>query len=94
MLLVSFPSKHFSSISGNSVSGYSLSFFFNKFGENFASMPLSAKTNRRIFFGKNNLLSSRSKKKKKHDILFPEEVVVKEEPGLEKPREKVVVVNS
>ena len=31
----------------------------------------------------------RSKKKKKHDILFPEEVVVKEEPGLEKPREKV-----
>ena len=44
----------------------------------------------------NNLLSlisvsaSRSKKKKKHDILFPEEVVVKEEPGLEKPREKVV----
>lgn len=42
----------------------------------------------------NNLLSfisaHRSKKKKKHDILFPEEVVVKEEPGLEKPREKVV----
>ena len=34
--------------------------------------------------------ASRSKKKKKHDILFPEEVVVKEEPGLEKPREKVV----
>merc|ERR1719237_1449237 len=33
---------------------------------------------------------TRSKKKKKHDILFPEEVVVKEEPGLEKPREKVV----
>ena len=33
--------------------------------------------------------ASRSKKKKKHDILFPEEVVVKEEPGLEKPREKV-----
>ena len=39
-----------------------------------------------------SLISSacRSKKKKKHDILFPEEVVVKEEPGLEKPREKVV----
>merc|ERR1719209_361873 len=33
---------------------------------------------------------TRTKKKKKHDILFPEEVVVKEEPGLEKPREKVV----
>ena len=35
------------------------------------------------------MLLLRSKKKKKHDILFPEEVVVKEEPGLEKPREKV-----
>ena len=34
-------------------------------------------------------IACRSKKKKKHDILFPEEVVVKEEPGLEKPREKV-----
>ena len=36
---------------------------------------------------------SRSKKKKKHDILFPEEVVVKEEPGLEKPREKVCALS-
>merc|ERR1719489_295677 len=35
---------------------------------------------------------TRSKKKKKHDILFPEEVVVKEEPGLEKPRKEVCLV--